>query len=49
MDERDFVDRTNQETEMTEPVRRVRLEPISKLSEEDNEAGKLDEAEEVVG
>ena len=25
------------------------LEPISKSSEEDNEAGKLDEAEEVVG
>jgi hypothetical protein len=29
MDERDFVDRTNQETEMTEPVRRVRLESPS--------------------
>jgi hypothetical protein len=27
----------------------IRLEPISKLSEEDNETGKLDEAEEVVG
>lgn len=27
----------------------MRLEPISKLFEEDNEAGKLDKAKEIVG